>query len=531
MHRSVRQADALERRVGAVGRPPCRRLSLVARVAVAVAVAAGAAAPGSALAARADAASSPRGAVAPSDPSTGRPSATGVPQPGLTWPSTLTQGVSAPTPAEPALLMASTAPGATTVSASPSVVLPGLDPAAPRPTSPGLATLLRALVAAPGLGTSVSLAVADAATGTTLFAQAPDAARVPASTAKILTAAAVLSLLGSSATLPTRVVDGATRDEVVLVGGGDVLLSAGSGDPLQTRGRAGLDDLAAATADALLDQGRTTVAVRLDDSLFVGPAVSSAWGPADVASGAVAPIMALEVDEGRVRPGDARRSGDPAMAAAATFAGLLARHGVHVAAAIARTHALAQAGTLAQVDSASVGDLVEFALTESDNTVAEALARLVARASGRPATFVDAGVAVLDRASLLGVSVTNAHLVGGSGLARNAAVPVSVLVGVLAAAAQPSHPELRPVLSGLPVAGVSGTLASRFTRGPDLAGAGVVRAKTGTLRGVTSLAGTVVDADGRLLVFAVLADRVPTTAGGRAALDRVAAALAGCGCR
>jgi D-alanyl-D-alanine carboxypeptidase/D-alanyl-D-alanine-endopeptidase (penicillin-binding protein 4) len=66
------------------------------------------------------------------------------------------------------------------------------------------------------------------------------------------------------------------------------------------------------------------------------------------------------------------------------------------------------------------------------------------------------------------------------------------------------------------------------------AGAGVVRAKTGTLTSVSTLAGLVQDKDGRLLAFALLADRVgPTTADterAEAALDRAASALASCGC-
>jgi D-alanyl-D-alanine carboxypeptidase/D-alanyl-D-alanine-endopeptidase (penicillin-binding protein 4) len=85
-------------------------------------------------------------------------------------------------------------------------------------------------------------------------------------------------------------------------------------------------------------------------------------------------------------------------------------------------------------------------------------------------------------------------------------------------------------LSGLPVAGYDGTLADRGDSDPATA-PGTVRAKTGTLQGVHALAGTVVTADGRLLAFAVVAD---AASGGEiateAALDDVAATLAGCGC-
>jgi D-alanyl-D-alanine carboxypeptidase/D-alanyl-D-alanine-endopeptidase (penicillin-binding protein 4) len=70
------------------------------------------------------------------------------------------------------------------------------------------------------------------------------------------------------------------------------------------------------------------------------------------------------------------------------------------------------------------------------------------------------------------------------------------MVKVLRLAAQDRHPELRAVVTGLSVAGVEGSLRTRFFDDASLAGRGVVRAKTGTLRKVHTLAGTVRTSDG-----------------------------------
>ena len=90
--------------------------------------------------------------------------------------------------------------------------------------------------------------------------------------------------------------------------------------------------------------------------------------------------------------------------------------------------------------------------------------------------------------------------------------------------------KLRPLLTALPVAGGSGTLAGRYG-GTAAPGKGWVRAKTGTLTGVNALAGMVVDVDGRVLVFSFMSasTRNPETEV-RPALDVMAAALRGCGC-
>ncbi len=437
-----------------------------------------------------------------------------------------------------------TAPGAQASPAQPVALAPA-GPAVPAPDPAALAAALAPVLADPALGASVGASVLDAATGQVLLDVGAGAPREPASTAKVLTAAAALHRLGAQATLPTTAVAGAGPGEVVLVGGGDVLLAAGAGDPGGARGRAGLGDLAAATAEALRARGTTSVALLVDDTLTGGaPQTSPAWSPSDLSSGFVAPLTALAVDAGRLAPQRyAPRTPDPALAAASAFADRLREQGITVTAGPVRGAAPTGGPPLAQVASAPLADVVALMLAESDNTVADALARLVAADAGVPPAgdgsgFAASGAAVLAAVAELGVGLDGAVLVDGSGLGEGSRMPAAALSGVLAAAASPRESGARALLGALPVAGLSGTLADRFRAprtpagaGAPAPGAGVVRAKTGSLLGVTSLAGSVVDADGRQLVFAVVADQVPASDPARHAVDAMAATLAACGCR
>ncbi len=438
----------------------------------------------------------------------------------------------APAPVAPALPVA---PGAAADPPRPTA-LPQLDPSAPPPDPAALAAAVAPLLAAPALRGSAGASVVDATTGRVLLDEGGTEPRTPASVAKLLTAAAALSVLGPDTTLPTRVVVGAEPGTVVLVGGGDQLLAAGAGDPGATTGRAGLADLADAAAAALRERGTGPVRVLLDDSLTGGsPQVGSGWGTGDVAAGYVAPLTSLAVDAGRTAPGRyAARTPDPALAAADRFADLLAERGASVGAPAARAGAAsapAPGDLLAEVRSAPVADVVAVALAESDNTVAESLARLVGAAAGRPAGFADSAQAVLAAVSAAGVDTTGVVLADGSGLSSGSSAPPAVFTGLLAAAASAGSP-LAPLLPAVPVGGLTGTLAERFTEpGAASAAAGRVRAKTGSLTGVSSLVGTVVDDDGRLLAFAVLADGTGATDPARAALDDVVGAVAACGCR
>ncbi|MCU1599852.1 MAG: D-alanyl-D-alanine carboxypeptidase (penicillin-binding protein 4)-like protein [Frankiales bacterium] len=379
----------------------------------------------------------------------------------------------------------------------------------------GTAGLRRALTRAladRALGGRVSIAVVSS-DGTTVLDQDGGRPVTPASTAKLATAVAALTVLDPDQRLRTRVVRGARPGEVVLVGGGDPTL----GGRYATAGYPGTAKLGA------LAKGLTGVTrVLVDDSLFTGPKLGPGWKPSYVTTGNVAPVSALEVDEGRTaRKGP--RVQDPALEAGRQLAALL-----HVTAPVARTAAPAGAEQVSYVDSAPVRQLVEAMLTRSDNDLAEALGRQVAIATRQPASF--AGAVAGTRGALQQLGVSGIALRDSSGLSPLDTVrPLAVAQLLAKAAASPAY---APLLSGLPIAGFDGTLGKRYRTAPTRAAAGEVRAKTGTLNGVSALAGLVTTRTGGVLAFDVTADRAPLggTLATEAALDRIAAALAGCGC-
>ncbi|WP_282696698.1 D-alanyl-D-alanine carboxypeptidase/D-alanyl-D-alanine-endopeptidase [Streptomyces sp. CC208A] len=406
----------------------------------------------------------------------------------------------APEPAGPA--PAPSAPGVLAALALPAA--PGTRPA-------DLAPTLVPLLADPGLGTSRTASVVDTATGKQLYGEGAATPMTPASTIKIATTVAALSALGPDHRIATTVTAAPDGTAVTLTGGGDPTL-----DPAR------LKALAADTARALKERGHTSVRLAYDTSLYKGPALHPI-GPNEN----LAPVTALMTREGRLDDSDsgpAPRSADPARDTATAFAGHLSAAGVKVTGAPApgRTP---KGAPLARTVSAPLADLVERTLTHSDNDLAEALARQTALAHRQPASFRGAEQAVRDELGRLGLPLTGARFADGSGLDRRDRVSAALLTGLLTRAADPARPALRPVLTGLPVGGFTGTLAGRYGQAP--AGAGLVRAKTGTLTGVNTLAGTVVTPDGRLLAFAFLAGRTPSPYRAQPALDRLSAALTG----
>ena len=131
---------------------------------------------------------------------------------------------------------------------------------APVPESSQVQSLITSLTSNPALaGGTVGVVVKDSLTGKDIASTNANSAMVPASSHKVLTAAAALSALGASHRVQTSTyLEGST---LTLVGGGDVLLAADKGDANSVVGHAGLGDLARSTAAALKAKGVTSVNV------------------------------------------------------------------------------------------------------------------------------------------------------------------------------------------------------------------------------------------------------------------------------
>jgi D-alanyl-D-alanine carboxypeptidase/D-alanyl-D-alanine-endopeptidase (penicillin-binding protein 4) len=158
-----------------------------------------------------------------------------------------------------------------------------------------------------------------------------------------------------------------------------------------------------------------------------------------------------------------------------------------------------------------------------------AIARAGDASAAQAGSFDGAVGAVSATLADAGVDLAGVRLSDVSGLSVNDLAPARVLGRIVAMAAGPDRAELRPMLDYLPVAGATGTLADRYAAG-DRAGAGWVRAKTGTLSEASALVGSVIDVDQRVLTFALLSNGT-APADSRPALDAVAATLRSCGCR
>jgi len=424
-----------------------------------------------------------------------------------------------------ALALGLTPTSAAPAAQAPPPVLAGPSSTVAAPSPTGVARALAGPLADPALGGDPHVEVIDGLTGRVLLDRRGDVPAIPASTQKLLTAAAALLVLGPTDRLTTRVL--ASGPNLYLVGGGDPTLTT---QPLVTGypTAADLTALARATARTLQPGSQAGQIVGVADA-YTGPDLAPGWSPYYLTEGEVARVRSLEVDEGRDAPGllQVPRVSDPVLAAAQAFRTALTAAGAGAGAATVGT-APAGARLVASVESPPVSALVERMLNYRDADIAESLGRQIAVRSGYPPTFAGTAAALTKVARELGLPAGET-ISDASGLSRTDAVAPAALTTLLRQAAYGRFPQLRALPAALPAAGFTGTLALRFTNDAP-AGLGHVRAKTGYLNGAVALAGYVTTASGRLLIFAALTP-APGRGAGEAALDRMAATLAGCGCR
>ena len=199
---------------------------------------------------------------------------------------------------------------------------------------------------------------------------------------------------------------------------------------------------------------------------------------------------------------------------------------------IVRGTAPSGATVLGSVRSQPVSTLIRQELIVSDNTIAEALARVTAIKAGTGDTFSSIDAAVLPALRSYGIDPTGVRVVDGSGLSDDNRIPPAYLTKLFVKVLHKAD-GLGPIYAGLPIAGRTGSLAysDRFS-GAAARADGRVWAKTGWIDDGYTLAGIIRAKDGTPLTFAfyALGDGF-VSPNAKQALDTLTADVWSCGNR
>lgn len=381
-----------------------------------------------------------------------------------------------------------------------------------RSAYPHLSAMLRSLLLDPDLTVSGDLAaVVVDERGYPLLLHDEGVPLLPASTVKLVTAAAALRSLGPDhrfttpvhATAPIE--GGAIAGDLVLVGTGDPALTDArfTEHAYPERPRTPIDEL----ADRLVEGGLTSVAgdVIGDGSFFADEPLATGVLERHLHSLDMSRMAGLTIDYGmEVEYRDDGRtigsmSEDPAAQAAAVLAEMLEDRGVEIG-GTARSGS-APAGTtseLASVDGPPLSTLLRYAVQRSDNHLTDGLFRSLGALGGDP-TWAGSAAAVVTALDDLDLDWTGAVLADGSGLSRDDRLSAALLTDLDRAMWVSEHgDEWRALMA---VAGENGTLRRRL-RG-TLAD-GRLRGKTGTLEDVRALTASVEGDGGRRFHLTVI---------------------------
>ncbi|TMQ25953.1 MAG: D-alanyl-D-alanine carboxypeptidase/D-alanyl-D-alanine-endopeptidase [Deltaproteobacteria bacterium] len=461
-------------------------------------------------------------------------------------------------------------------------------PADPRARLPWLRDRVAAAIAGqPRLaGARFGVSVIDLVSGAELVAHDADRGMSLASTAKLLTSAAALATLGGGFRWRTAVYGaepddkGAVAGELVVRGRGDPTLTAADLDALAgdvaARGVRSVDRLAIDSSyfddvvdpPHFADQPGETAGFRAPVASFgvarSAVTVTVVADPGGAASVTLDPVAGdyvklvnkgttsvargrtrLVVDArprpdhleitvaGQIRWGEGswevrKRVADPARFAGEVLRRALLARGVKVKARmIGRAAVPATAKLLAAHDSAPLSDVLRAMNKLSDNYLAESLLKTLGaetRTTPGPATWADGRAALHAYLTSIGMPESGYRDDNGSGLFDATEVSARQVTTLLRAA----YTDFRvgpDLIASLPVGGVDGTLARRWRGRPA---SGRVRAKTGTLDKVTTLAGYFAIDSRHPLGFAVLVNDIPPgqRASARTAADDIIDALA-----
>lgn len=429
-----------------------------------------------------------------------------------------------PAPERPPSQRGGTAPGADPAAGPPPAAAP--DEAGAIGTRAPVPDRLAGLVADPALVDSAVGVSVRQPDGTPVFEHRAEAPLLPASTQKLVVAAAAMAALGPDFRYETSLhatsapePGGVLHGDLVLVGSGDPAL----GTPLygQTRPDRPRTPLEA-LADRVVAGGIThiTGGVLGDPRVFPHEPEAPGWLPRYLEEGDTARSSGLTAEGGRrlFHEGGRLRSepaADPTANAAASLHGLLTDRGVAIDGSAASSAAPPPAPVVVgSVTSPPLLDLLRFTVQHSDNHLADAIFRTVGAVSG-DASWGGSAAATQRALSTLDLDFGGAALADGSGLSRHGRLAPAFLTALDAQmTGSPLGPQWQSLMS---VAGESGTLSRRL-RGSVAEHR--LRGKTGSLRDVVSLSGVVVGPDTPRYHFAVVANSLDP--GGKDAVRRLA---------
>lgn len=378
--------------------------------------------------------------------------------------------------------------------------------------------------------------VVDVNTGKVLLDVNGDSSTPSASVLKVLSVSAALTHIAPTYTASTKVFT--LPDEpgtVVLQGGGDHTLSNMTKGSYTTYTKPPrLETLATQVLNSWKSAEPITKII-LDSSFFKGATYSPYWYSSDRTNGYISHITALQVDSDRAN-GDQTsyaysgyRSTDPVLRTGTLFKAAL--KGLAPTAVLVKGKTPKNAVELTSVTSQPITTWMSHAISISDNTETEFIARHAAKAAGLSPSFTSIEPMVKTMLSNLGIDSTQLVMKDASGLAQANRVTPKMITELMVKVAQ-GNTALTPLESYLPVAGVGpGSMVSRFT-GKNAKARTFVKGKTGFIPGLYSLAGIINAKDGSRLAYAIFArsaDGKSVTWSTRGALDTVATRFYVCG--